>query len=409
MVRGAVGKLVASTRRDVCDCEALSGAGLDFDPYSGPDALPMPSLASTLASDANGITLDATQALSIDLADALISRLLGPAELRDRPAPPWLIDGLLSLNSSSWLIAAPASYKSFVALDWAAHVGAGRPWLGRTVAPGGVLYVVAEGVAGMGPRIRAWEQRYGRMPESVRFLPMPVQIGKAEQWAALVEAVRRLEPALVVLDTQARITVGLDENDNTAMGEVVDAIERLRKAAGSCVLVVHHLGRNGQHARGASAIDGAQDTELRLTRTSDLRAVLEVDKSKNATDDVRIEVELYKIDLDNGGSSLIVGEPLTSAASLAPDWAANLTINQATLVDIMIDIFPAVGATKAELKGESRRRVRYGFSGEVLDPMTESSYRRAWDALVESGRFIRVEGTQRYLVDRSAAIPEVSE
>jgi len=390
MVRGAIGKLPAATRREVCDCELWSGAGVQFD-WTPP------------VSDGNGLTPHAepVEAEPVDLADALIARMLTPAHLRDRPAPSWLIEGLLSVDSASWLIAAPASYKSFLALDWAGHVGAGRAWFGREVTRGGVLYVVAEGVGGMGPRIRAWEQRHGPMSTEVRFLPTPVQVARADHWAALVEATRRLAPALVILDTQARVTVGLDENDNTAMGEVVDAVERLRRAAGSCVLVVHHLGRTGQHARGASAIDGAQDTELRLTRTADFRATLEVDKSKNAADDVRVEIEMFKIDLD-AGSSLVVGQPLVSAAALAPDWTANLPINQVALIEAMFEIFPAVGATKAELKAEARKRVRRSITdGAVLEPMGDSSFRRAWDALVDGGRLVRVEGSQRYVLDRS--------
>lgn len=335
----------------------------------------------------------------IDAADMLIARMLGPSELRERPAPSWLIDGLLTLDSASWLIAAPASYKSFVALDWAAHVASGKPWLGRSVASGPVLYVVAEGIAGMGPRIRAWERRNGAMPDTLRFLPMPVQASRADQWAVLIEACRRLGPVLVVLDTQARITVGIEENDNTAMGHFVEAIEQLRGACGSCVLVVHHLGRNGTHARGASAIDGAQDTELRLTRTDDLHATLRIDKSKNAADDVRIELELARVDLDNGESSLAVCAPF-SPIRPAPEHIANLASNQAVLLEVMAEVFPAMGATKAELKSEVRKQPRGGSA----EAMTESSFRRAWDALVERGLFDPVPGLNgRYRYNRESA------
>lgn len=407
-VRGAVGKLRQADHREVCDCELWSGAGLLFDPGPyGPGTGQLSRVVdqtggeNSSSREPNALTADATGQdlpveVELDWADRLIEHMLSPAQLRDRPAPPWLIEGLLTVDSASWLIAAPSSYKSFVALDWAGHVGAGRPWLGRTTTAGPVVYMVAEGVGGMGPRIRAWEQRNGPMVPAVRFLPMPVQIGKPDHWAALVEACRRIAPVLVILDTQARITVGLDENDNTAMGGVVDAIESLRKATGACVLVVHHTGRNGTHARGASALDGAQDTELRLTRTADYRVTLQVDKSKNSRDDERVDLELFVTQLDNGGDSLVVGAPLTTVA--VPDWSGNLPMNQATLVEVMADIFPAVGATKAELKAEVRKRVRRGLDGAVVEPMGDSSFRRAWDELVDAGRLQRVEGHQRYVI-----------
>lgn len=381
-VRGAIGKLPGAAVEH-CDCALRAGEGLLFE-----------------AGDAGGIgegTSEGAVAEVPSLADVLLDRMLTPAQLRDRPAPAWLIEGLLTVDSASWLIAAAGSYKSFVALDWAGHVAAGRPWLGREAARGGVVYVVAEGVGGMGPRIRAWEQRNGPMDPGVRFLPMPVQIGREDHWAALVEACRRLGPSLVLLDTQARITVGLDENDNTAMGEVVEAIERLRRATGACVLLVHHTGRSGQHARGASAIDGAQDVELRLTRTAERRVVLQIDKSKNAADDVRVELELFLCELDGGGTSLVVGPPLSAVA--VADHVANLPTNQAVLLAVMADVFPLIGATKAELKAEARKRARSAPDSGPLEPMGDSSFRRAWDALVDGGRLIRVDGTQRYVLE----------
>lgn len=399
LVQGAVGKLVASERREVCDCDLWAGVGLTVTPESlgvpmppavapSPmDAFMNPASIVDIDGDSSGKAENGAVQQELDHADRLIARMLGAAELRDRPAPEWLVEGLLTVDSASWLIAAPASYKSFVALDWAAHVGAGKPWHGRAVTSGGVVYVVAEGVGGMGPRIKAWEHRNGPMAPAVRFLPMPVQAARPEQWAVLVEACARLRPALVVLDTQARITVGIDENDNSAMGQFVEAIEALRRATAGCVLVVHHLGRSGTHARGASAIDGAQDTELRLTRTADLRATLRIDKSKNAADDVAVDLELSKIEFDDGASSLVVAPSLGGPSWTVPDHLANLAPNQAHVIGVMIDIFPAAGATKAELWSEVKKRPTRGGK-----PMAESSYRRAWDALVDSGRFEPVGG-----------------
>jgi hypothetical protein len=377
MVRGAIGKLPQATAREICDCELWAGTGLLFDPTDLGGPMP--------GQDAGQPGPEA-----VDLADALIGRMLTPAQLRDRPPPDWLIDGLLSVDSASWMIAAPSSYKSFVALDFAGHVAAGRPWMGREVTRGSVVYVVAEGVGGMGPRIRAWEQRNGPMPSDVRFLPMPVQVGRPEHWAALVEACRRLSPALIILDTQARITVGLDENDNTAMGEVVEAIELLRRSCGACVLTVHHTGRSGGHARGASAIDGAQDTELKLTRTADLRVVLEIDKSKNAADDLRVDLELFLCELDGGGTSLVVGAPLSSAG-VAP-WRDGLTENQAAIMDILVEHFSERGGTKSEIAAVLRERGQRGESRYA-----KSSFYLALDALLKKDRIVPVLGTQRFV------------
>lgn len=404
MLGGAV-RLAAARNpapRQACDCALMAGEGVQFD--VGELNNSQSSIESydngSVTNDGEGGAAAQVATTPLDLTDVLASRLLTAAQLRDQPAPAALIDGLLTLDSASWLIARSGSYKSFVALDWAGHVAAGRVWMGREVACGPVVYVVAEGVGGMGPRIRAWEARNGEMcagRDGVHFVPFPVQAAREDHWAALVAVCERLSPALVILDTQARITVGLDENDNSQMGRFVEAVERLRRACGACVLVVHHIGRNGQDARGASAIDGAQDAELRLTRTADRRVVLTVDKSRNAADDVRVELELYLCELDDG-SSLVVGAPLSGPAE--PDWRANLTINQLTLVDIMTGIFPGVGATKAELKSEARKRGRRDLlTSAELAPMGESAFRRAWDSLVTSGRFAKVINSQRFVIN----------
>lgn len=388
MVRGAVGKLPGAAR-ERCDCDLWSGEGLAFEPD-------LRAIVSGGEQGPSTIEVGAEGGGPLDLAAALDARVLTAAQMRDMPPPAQLVAGLLCLHSESWLIAKSGSYKTFIALDIAGHVGAGRPWMGRPVVRGDVFYLVAEGVGGMGSRVRAWEQRNGEMA-GVVFLPMPVQIKREDHWAALVEVCRRRQPVLIILDTQARITVGLNENDNSEMGEMVEAIGRLRRATGACVLVVHHLGRNGSDARGASAIDGAQDSELRLTRGAGMQVTLETDKQRHLPDKVRVELELFTCQLDNGGTSLVVGPPL-SVVRAEPDWRANLPINQLTLVDVMRDIFPAVGATKAELKSEVLRRGRRGVDGAPLAAMSESAFRRAWDALVDEGRFVRVDGTQRYVL-----------
>jgi RecA-family ATPase len=58
--------------------------------------------------------------------------------------------------------------------------------------------------------------------------------------AAIITAQRYV---LVVIDTLARCMVGADENSARDMGEAIDALDRLRRAAGSCVLPVHHMGK----------------------------------------------------------------------------------------------------------------------------------------------------------------------
>lgn len=350
----------------------------------------------------------------LSLVDAMLDEMLTPEELLERPPPVPLIMDWLDLDSLAWLIGKPGSYKSFLALDYAGHVGQGLPWRGHPVRQGEVVYLVAEGTTGMGMRVRAWQERHGPM-KAVRFLPRPVQAA-GQEWAVLVEACRRIGPALVVLDTQARVTVGMDENDNTEMGRFIHRAEELRAATGACVLVVHHIGRNGEDARGASALDGAQSTEIKIGRSDrgPLWAVISQDKQKDMAETADLEVGLEVVRLgqhpETGRdlSSLVLApvDPFdTAGLRKVRDWIDNLTSNQADLVGIMVDHFTHQGATKAELRRALLER-------QTLDGrphMPVSSYYKAWDSLVDRGAFAKVKGTQKFMIDPDADVTESNE
>lgn len=276
--------------------------------------------------------VDLTQTLaSVDPAGdevtALLAEMVTADDLASREPPRYLIDGLLQFDSESWVIGEPGSRKSFVVLDMAAHVAAGQAWQGRRVNRALVVFIVAEGAGGSAARIRAWQKRYGAMGDGIRFLPRPVQAARAQDWAVLVHACQRLAGAakadgrglLVVLDTQARVTVGLKENDATDMGVFIDAVRAIREASGACVLTVHHTGRRGGDARGSSAIDGAQTTELKVVKEAGgagggLYGRLITEKQKDITE---AEPVLLKFDVVDLGTDAD-GRPLDSLV-VAPD------------------------------------------------------------------------------------------
>src|SRR4029077_15177132 len=131
--------------------------------------------------------------------------------LDDLPAPEALIDGILYRDTLAWLHGKPGHGKSCIALDWAGCVAAGLPWQGRPVTMGPVLYVIAEGVTGLRQRVRAWEDHAG-LRTAAEFLPVPVQFLDAIDLAAMIQVAQDLEPVLIIVDTQARVTVGGDEN-----------------------------------------------------------------------------------------------------------------------------------------------------------------------------------------------------
>lgn len=333
-----------------------------------------------------------------DPVDALLAECMTPDDLEMVPNPTPLIMDVLDLNTTAWLIGKSGTYKSFVALDWAAHVGTGLPWQGRTVRQGAVLYIVAEGASGMKLRKRAWEKTNGPMKD-VRFLARPVQADERRgvgEWSVLVEACRRLHPSLVIIDTQARVTVGIEENSNTDIGIYIEQADRIKRATGACVLTVHHIGRNGTDARGGSALDGAQDSELRVERTDDMRITLHSDKQKDQADTLRAELALTRVeggtDPDTGrdlSSLVIVGPGFALPPAPEPEWRRDLTDNQAKIVDVLVEHAADVGLTMASVRNIVKER---------FGAMPSASFSTAWTALVSKGILIQVVGGQRWVL-----------
>lgn len=352
--------------------------GLSFDPPPGPGNHADPGASEGEATE------------HTDPVDRLAAELLSAADILKRPRPKPLIAGLLNMDSETWIIGEPGSFKSFVALDVAAHVGTGLEWQRRRTVRGDVVYIVAEGVAGIGPRIAAWQQTYGAVA-GVHFLPRPVQAADEYGWSVLVEVCRRIGPVLVVIDTQARVTVGMEENSARDMGVYVERVRALREATGACVLTVHHVGRNGGDARGSSALDGAQTTELRVTREGKAyRAMITADKQKDMAADAEIHVDLSVVELgtdeETGDAisslAVIAGEAFEQPRTIKRPWIDELPENQRQIVTVLNDhgddengnTDPQIRAWIKERYGEMARASystakQYLIKKEVVEPI----------------------------------------
>ena len=213
------------------------------------------------------------------ILDELRAALIDTDGLDDIAPPTPLVDGYLFLDSTATIYGHPGAGKSFIALDIAGSVSTGTAWHDHATKRGSVLYVVAEGTSGIRQRVRAWEREHGRKMVGVYWLPIATQAGSA-YWDGLIDLSLEIKPRLVVLDTQARVTVGKDENSAKDMGQFVHDVDRLRRATGACVLTVHHAGKSGSY-RGNSALLGGFDTYIEVSKEDELITV-HIDKQKDA-------------------------------------------------------------------------------------------------------------------------------
>lgn len=283
------------------------------------------------------------------LADALEAELLDTYSLDKIKRNEYLVDGYLYRNTSARMNGASAAMKSFVMLDLAAHIATGRPWHGRKVKQGTVIYLVAEGAGGFEKRVRAWEQHHDVRAENLYILPRAVQVSSGE-WQVLIEVCKRRKAAFVVCDTQARVTVGIEENSAKEMGVVIDRIEQMREATGACVSLVHHEGVQGERGRGSTSVKGAMQTELRVSRTGkglqDTRITVANPKQKDEEEagDLVFALEQQVIEgmFNEDGNAvtsvvLVPGEPVEGAGSEDPgkqarsEWKAESRVRNVLL------------------------------------------------------------------------------
>lgn len=248
-----------------------------------------------------------------DPADALLAELLDASSLDNMPTLEPLVGDLLHLDSLARVVGPSGHMKSFMVIDFAGHVGTGMKWHGQYVRQGTVVYLVAEGARGIRKRVRAWEKHHGLKMDNVLFLPRPVQ-AMSPEWDTLIEAMRRLQPSLIVIDTQARVSVGVEENSAKELGLVVDRMEKLRAATAACVLVIHHTGHVGEHGRGSSSAKGALQSELHVSKKGDnaknIIVTLKTGKQKDDEEGDDLQFGLRLVTLD--GEYKPDGRPVTS-------------------------------------------------------------------------------------------------
>lgn len=301
---------------------------------------------------------------------SLAPLLLDRSDLASLPEPKPLIEDTLDQRTTALLAGHFGSLKSFLALDWSACIATGKPWQGRKVTQGRVLYIAAEGAFGLHRRLSAWEYAWGRQIDSDQLivLPKPVNMGRPEQVQELMQAVRVLSPALLVIDTVARCAVGFDENSSKDMGIFVDAMDRLKVAMnGGTVLGVHHTGKDRKTIRGSSALEDGVDTVYLSEGDAGLVKLERIKRKDGPTFDLhQLKLEVIS-HVDSGVISSSQGSETSGSAKV--------------VLDTFLSHFSLTGATSAQLR-------------DTVDGISKATFHRALNSLISQGLLTNT-GTQQ--------------
>lgn len=255
----------------------------------------------------------------------------------------FVIEGVLEADALAALVGDPATYKSFLSLDWGLSVATGTPWNGHAVKQGAVFIIIGEGHSGYGKRIVAWQKSTGRYVRDAPFYisTAPVQMLDSRSAKIAGDAIDMLrdqhgKPAMVIFDTLARNFGPGDENSTKDMTRFVATLDHII-GNDTLRLLVHHSGHaEKQRGRGSSALKGALDAEYLLIRKDDI-VTLKCLKMKDAETAVPMSFEPKIVmvggDFQKPITSLYL-EKIDGPATEAPKLS--IQMNQALrLLDLM--------------------------------------------------------------------------
>lgn len=238
---------------------------------------------------------------------------LSLGELRQQAvALPWLVKGVVPAASIGMLYGGSGTFKSFIAVDAALHVAHGLPWLGRRTKQGSVIYIAAEGGAGLWPRIVAWHRsrRLQWADTPLHVVPASIDL-TADAWRVVDAAQSRgVTPALVIVDTLSQTYAGEENSANEVAAYFRELGTRFRELWGCAVLILHHTGHNAtERPRGSSAMRANLDFMLGVHRDEkEMLATLSCAKQKDGDpfSDTSFSVSQFTLGTDDDG------DPITS-------------------------------------------------------------------------------------------------
>ncbi|BBZ08299.1 hypothetical protein MDOR_24680 [Mycolicibacterium doricum] len=340
----------------------------------------------------------------------LAAEILTVSELAKlEPVRP-LIDGFIPRGQLADLNGPPGSGKTMTAVSAAASVASGKRWCGQYAVGerAAVLYIAAEGAAGIRARLLAWCEVNDVDPKDIEdtfiIAPRAVQMGDDGHMEQVRNLVKKYDVALVVFDTRARCTVGIEENSATEHGKVISRADDINQQTGATVLVVHHTAAGSDRARGTTAWDGGVWSSLLLARVGgkkaksrriELTCVKHKDWPDKCAHPFKLVTHTVSEALMPGATAaqrstlVLVGVDPIADTPTDTDDAQTMSEAQAEILALTAELGGADGLTRSEI-------VKFATERDVA---SRSGAYTAITALTDKGKqLVKVPGTQRLAV-----------
>lgn len=335
------------------------------------------------------------------------------------------VEGLLTSSSMSVVYGPSNCGKTFFILDLALHVAWGKPWRGREVEKGAVVYLSLEGAQGVKNRVAAFRKHFGfKKDEKLPFavMPKPVNLLDSEaDVAAVIQLVRHIEEEtgspvrMVIIDTLSRAMAGGNENSSEDMTALIGNCDAIRSATGAHLSIVHHSGKDeARGARGHSSLRAATDTEIEIKREPGIPlSTVRIAKQRDLEADEPTAFTLVCVPLGKNRR----GKEVTSCVAIEADGAAptpgskGLTSQEATALECLKEALLDHGFESVDPDGEVLRAVstsewKKALQAKGATDATNESVARAhlsrWKKSLSDKGFIEVFGKSVILAQQNA-------
>lgn len=212
--------------------------------------------------------------------DLHLPLILNLPETLVTPAPTFLVNSILPRGALALLYGDPGAGKSFVTLDILLSCATATPMWGHPTIKTPVVYICAEGLGGIGPRVSAWLRARKALhpdlpsPHSIPFhmVAQPLSLASLTQsdplWLALNDIYEAGDiPGIIAIDTFHACMPGLDENSAQEIGLFIELINKLRALTRCTILIIHHTRKNSTQYRGHSSLAGVLDTSISVRKS----------------------------------------------------------------------------------------------------------------------------------------------
>ena len=294
------------------------------------------------------------QPAEVPTKENIFEHLYAGEEIKNLPPTEWILQGRLVKKGLTALYALPGGGKSFVAIDMGLAACLGENWWGENFpANCKVLYIAAERYSEVRDRLEAACKKRGiKIPSNFKLYARPKPLQIVANYLDLIEIAETVRPDIIIFDTFAKMTLGVEENSAKEIGPIAENFSQVVFAAGpQCGgLMVHHAGKNELAGlRGSTALLGALDGVWKLDKQEGGGLMLSVEKLNAAEAPLPAYFRIEGVDMPDPQKP---GELRSVGVLTSQGYAQVADGVEGKVLALLCDGFEVEGASRSQLTAE---------------------------------------------------------